>query len=149
MSEITLTSLKFLAPALIKARPPISIYSISFLNFMMDNIYVHKSQCCRNVLNIIFIFSEFINSFFPSNTRNCQEANLAKLLSADAQWLAAETCLQTHGGFGFAEEFDVEKQVGSSTMAHKRNPITAENACGLARVVRAMMLPTWENALLN
>lgn len=47
-----------------------------------------------------------------------------------------------------AEEFDVEKQVGSSTMAHKRNPITAENACGLARVVRAMMLPTWENALL-
>lgn len=47
-----------------------------------------------------------------------------------------------------AEEFDAEKQVGSSTMAHKRNPITAENACGLARVVRAMMLPTWENALL-
>ena len=46
------------------------------------------------------------------------------------------------------EYFDVEKQVGSSTMAHKRNPITAENACGLARVVRAMMLPTWENALL-
>jgi adenylosuccinate lyase len=33
-------------------------------------------------------------------------------------------------------------------MAHKRNPITAENACGLARVVRSMMLPTWENALL-
>nr|MBC8437957.1 adenylosuccinate lyase [Euryarchaeota archaeon] len=47
-----------------------------------------------------------------------------------------------------AEEFDVEKQVGSSTMAHKRNPITAENACGLARVVRSFMLPTWENALL-
>ncbi len=47
-----------------------------------------------------------------------------------------------------SEEFDVEKQVGSSTMAHKRNPITAENACGLARVVRAMMMPTWENALL-
>lgn len=47
-----------------------------------------------------------------------------------------------------SEEFDVEKQVGSSTMAHKRNPIMAENACGLARVVRAMMLPTWENALL-
>jgi len=46
------------------------------------------------------------------------------------------------------EYFDVEKQVGSSTMAHKRNPITAENACGLARVVRSMMLPTWENALL-
>ena len=39
-----------------------------------------------------------------------EEANLAKLLSADAQWLAAETCLQTHGGFGFAEEYDVERK---------------------------------------
>tara|TARA_A100001037_G_C15121317_1_gene623967 strand:+ start:456 stop:1805 length:1350 start_codon:yes stop_codon:yes gene_type:complete len=46
------------------------------------------------------------------------------------------------------EEFDEEKQVGSSTMAHKRNPITAENACGLARVVRSMLIPSWQNALL-
>ena len=46
------------------------------------------------------------------------------------------------------EGFDVSKQVGSSTMAHKKNPIKSENACGLARVVRAFMLPTWENALL-
>ena len=43
---------------------------------------------------------------------------------------------------------DVEKQVGSSTMAHKRNPITAENACGLARIVRSMIIPSFENALL-
>jgi adenylosuccinate lyase len=41
-----------------------------------------------------------------------------------------------------------EKQVGSSTMAHKRNPITAENACGLARVVRSFIIPSYENALL-
>ena len=47
-----------------------------------------------------------------------------------------------------AEAFDAEKQVGSSTMAHKRNPITAENACGLARIVRSMMVPSYENALL-
>jgi len=46
------------------------------------------------------------------------------------------------------EYFDVEKQVGSSTMAHKRNPITAENACGLARVVRSFIVPSYENALL-
>ncbi len=46
------------------------------------------------------------------------------------------------------EWFDVEKQVGSSTMAHKRNPITAENASGLARIVRAMIIPSYENALL-
>ena len=47
-----------------------------------------------------------------------------------------------------AESFDLKKQVGSSTMAHKKNPITAENACGLARIVRSMMIPSYENALL-
>ncbi|MBT7937860.1 MAG: adenylosuccinate lyase [Euryarchaeota archaeon] len=46
------------------------------------------------------------------------------------------------------EGFDIKKQVGSSTMAHKKNPIKSENACGLARVVRSFMMPTWENALL-
>ena len=47
-----------------------------------------------------------------------------------------------------AESFDNKKQVGSSTMAHKKNPITAENACGLARIVRSMIIPSYENALL-
>ncbi len=39
-----------------------------------------------------------------------EQANLAKLLAADASWAAAEACLQTHGGYGFAEEFDVERK---------------------------------------
>jgi alkylation response protein AidB-like acyl-CoA dehydrogenase len=38
------------------------------------------------------------------------EANMAKLLAADASWKAADTCLQTHGGFGFAEDYDVERK---------------------------------------
>jgi acyl-CoA dehydrogenase len=38
------------------------------------------------------------------------EANMAKLLAAEASWAAAETCVQTHGGFGFAEEFDIERK---------------------------------------
>jgi len=38
------------------------------------------------------------------------EANMAKLLAADASWAAAEMCVQTHGGFGFAEEFDIERK---------------------------------------
>ena len=38
------------------------------------------------------------------------EANMAKLLSADASWAAADMCLQTHGGFGFAEEYDIERK---------------------------------------
>jgi alkylation response protein AidB-like acyl-CoA dehydrogenase len=38
------------------------------------------------------------------------EANLAKLLGSEASWQAANTCLDTHGGFGFAEEYDVERK---------------------------------------
>jgi acyl-CoA dehydrogenase len=38
------------------------------------------------------------------------EANMAKLLAADASWEAANVCLQCHGGFGFATEYDVERK---------------------------------------
>ncbi len=38
------------------------------------------------------------------------EANMAKLLAADASWHAGEACFQTHGGFGFAREYDVERK---------------------------------------
>jgi acyl-CoA dehydrogenase len=39
-----------------------------------------------------------------------EEANTAKMLAADAAWAAAEACLQTHGGYGFAEEYDIERK---------------------------------------
>ena len=38
------------------------------------------------------------------------QANMAKLLAADASWEAANACIQTHGGFGFAREYDVERK---------------------------------------
>ena len=38
------------------------------------------------------------------------EANMAKLLAADAAWHAGDTCMQTFGGFGFAEEYDIERK---------------------------------------
>jgi acyl-CoA dehydrogenase len=39
-----------------------------------------------------------------------EEANMAKLLAADASWAAADMCVQTFGGFGFAEEYDIERK---------------------------------------
>jgi acyl-CoA dehydrogenase len=38
------------------------------------------------------------------------EANVAKLLASESSWRAADMCVQTHGGFGFAEEFDIERK---------------------------------------
>jgi len=49
-------------------------------------------------------------SLFDAGKHCGAEANMAKMLAADASWAAAETCVQTHGGFGFAEEYDVERK---------------------------------------
>ncbi|MGH7079976.1 MAG: acyl-CoA dehydrogenase family protein [Acetobacteraceae bacterium] len=69
-----------------------------------------------------------------------EEANTAKLLAADAAWAAAEACLQTHGGYGFAEEFDVERKYREARL-YRVAPIStnlilsyiAEHVLGLPR----------------
>jgi alkylation response protein AidB-like acyl-CoA dehydrogenase len=38
------------------------------------------------------------------------EANMAKMTASEASWMAADVCLQTHGGFGFAEDYDIERK---------------------------------------
>jgi len=68
------------------------------------------------------------------------EANMAKLLAADASWEAADMCVQTHGGFGFAEEFDIERKF-RETRLYRVAPIStnlilaflAQNELGLPR----------------
>ncbi len=68
------------------------------------------------------------------------EANMAKLLAAEASWEAAEACVQTHGGFGFAEEYDVERKF-RETRLYQVAPIStnlilsylAEHALGMPR----------------
>ena len=47
---------------------------------------------------------------FDKHLPSGELANLSKLLSAEAAWEAAEACLQTHGGFGYAREYDVERK---------------------------------------
>ena len=67
-------------------------------------------------------------------------------ISASVEKLATEVRLLQRSEVGeVAEPFDEEKQVGSSTMAHKRNPVVCENACGIARVVRGFVVPALEN----
>ena len=50
-------------------------------------------------------------SLFDAGEPCGTEANMAKLVASEASWFAADTCLQTHGGFGFAEEYDIERKV--------------------------------------
>jgi acyl-CoA dehydrogenase len=73
--------------------------------------------------------------------RECgAEANMAKHLAAEASWAAADMCVQTHGGFGFAEEFDVERKF-RETRLYTVAPIStnlvlsyvAEHVLGLPR----------------
>jgi alkylation response protein AidB-like acyl-CoA dehydrogenase len=69
-----------------------------------------------------------------------EEANMGKMLAADAAWAAAEACIQTHGGFGFAEEYDVERKY-RETRLYQVAPIStnlilsyvAEHVLGLPR----------------
>jgi acyl-CoA dehydrogenase len=49
-------------------------------------------------------------SLFESGADCGEEANIAKMLAAEASWMAAEACMQTHGGFAFAEEYDIERK---------------------------------------
>jgi len=73
--------------------------------------------------------------------RDCgEQANIAKMLAAEASWAAAEACVQTHGGFGFAEEYDVERKF-RETRLYQVAPIStnlilsyiAEHVLGMPR----------------
>jgi acyl-CoA dehydrogenase len=68
------------------------------------------------------------------------EAHMAKMLAADAAWEAANACVQTHGGFAFAEEYDVERKF-RETRLYQVAPIStnlvlsfiAEHVLGMPR----------------
>ena len=49
-------------------------------------------------------------ALFDADKSCGSEANMAKLLASEASWKAADVCLQTHGGVGFAEEYDIERK---------------------------------------
>ncbi len=81
--------------------------------------------------------------------RHAEMASLLANIATSVEKFATEVRNLQRSELGEVQEaFDASKQVGSSTMAHKRNPISAENVCGLARVVRGMVVPAFENAPL-
>ena len=86
------------------------------------------------------LMTEKATLLYEDGKRPGAEANMAKLLASDASWKSAEACLQTHGGYGFAEEYDVERKF-RETKLYQIAPIStnlilsyiAEHVLGLPR----------------
>jgi len=72
------------------------------IQFSIARAYVNVTAAAEMVAKAAALFE----AGKPCGT----EANMAKLLASEASWFAADMCLQTHGGFGFAEEFDIERK---------------------------------------
>ena len=79
-------------------------------------------------------------ALYDAGDRPGAEANMAKMLAADAAWEAADMCMQAHGGFAFAEEYDIERKF-RETRLYRTAPIStnlilsyiAEHVLGLPR----------------
>ena len=72
------------------------------IQFPIARAYVQLSAAAGMVAKAAALF----DAGEPCGT----EANMAKMLASEASWFAADMCIQTHGGFGFAEEFDIERK---------------------------------------
>ena len=83
----------------------------------------------------------------PATTRG-EEANMAKMLAADASWEAANVCVQTHGGFGFAEEYDIERKF-RETRLYQVAPISTNLDPGLSGRARARPATVLLTAAVN
>ncbi|MEZ0123642.1 MAG: acyl-CoA dehydrogenase family protein [Candidatus Reddybacter sp.] len=62
-------------------------------------------------------------SLFDEGKPCGSEANMCKLVASEASWHAADTCLQTHGGFGYAQEYDIERKF-RETRLYQTAPIS-------------------------
>ena len=72
------------------------------IQFPIARSYIEREAAAGMVDKAAALFDE---------GKSCgSEANMAKLLASEASWKAADVCLQTHGGFGFAEEYDIERK---------------------------------------
>ncbi len=72
------------------------------VQFPIARAYVQTEAAARMV--------DHAAALFDSGHAAGTEANMAKMLASEASWYAADMCVQTHGGFGFAEEYDIERK---------------------------------------
>ena len=109
---------------------------------------IHAKDIQEEVKKELGIDMEIASTQIVGRDRYIELATLMANIATSLEKFATEIRNLQRSEIGeVAEAFDVKKQVGSSTMPHKMNPITCEQICGLARVVRALSQIAFDNAI--
>ena len=132
-----------------EARPRICVGKMSGAVGTGAALGEHADEIQNKTMEILGLGAEEASLQLVGRDRYVEYISLLANISCSLEKFAVEVRnLQRSEIAEVAESFDVKKQVGSSTMAHKRNPITCENVTGLARVARSFIIPTYENVPL-
>jgi adenylosuccinate lyase len=99
-------------------------------------------------MGILGIPAVTVSSQVIQRDRHAEYMEFLALVASTLDKICLEVRLMQRSEIGELAEGFGKKQVGSSTMPHKRNPINSEQVCGLARVVRAYVEPALENNVL-
>jgi adenylosuccinate lyase len=106
----------------------------------------HAVEIQQFVMQKLGIKSAGISTQIVQRDRHAELVSLMALVASSLENFATEIReLQRPEIAELFEYFEVKKQVGSSTMSQKRNPETCETVCGLARIVRSLVIPALEN----
>ncbi|MEA2053733.1 MAG: adenylosuccinate lyase [Candidatus Thermoplasmatota archaeon] len=99
------------------------------------------------VMNELGLKAEIPSTQIVGRDRYVVLMSMLANIAASTEKFATEVRNLQRSEIGEVAEPFAKKQVGSSTMPHKRNPIICEQVCGLSRIVRVNLLPSWENAI--
>lgn len=108
----------------------------------------HAMEIQKLVMERLGIKAAEISSQIVQRDRHAELVCLLAIVASSLENFAAEIReLQRPEIAELFEAFEEKKQVGSSTMPHKQNPETCETVCGLARIVRSLVIPALENVV--
>jgi adenylosuccinate lyase len=108
----------------------------------------HASQIQELVMKRLDLRAAEISTQIVQRDRHAEFICLLASVASSLENFATEIRELQRPEIGeLSESFEAQKQVGSSTMPHKRNPETCERICGLARIVRSLAMPALENVV--
>lgn len=107
---------------------------------------VHATKIQKLIMQRLGITPAEISTQIVQRDRHAELVCLLAMIASTLDNFATEIRQLQRPEIGeLFESFDLEKRVGSSTMPHKRDPETCETTCGLARIVRSLVIPALEN----